>query len=326
MSLSFDPEFAQVFAAMAEGMAGATHPPVGDVAARRAMWEPIIGAASAAQPVPADVTTTEYYATADDGTKITMRWYATTGAPTGPAALFFHGGGYVFGHIDLFDGPVARYVSASGVPMLSVEYRRAPEHPFPTPVEDAYTALRWLHQHADELGVDPARIGVMGDSAGGGLAAALSILTRERGGPAIARQILLMPMLDDRTTTPDLHIEPYLLWSYDDSRTAWPALLGDAAGGLDYPPRPLRPAWRTRAVCLPPTSRSASSTSSATRTSPTPSNSAGPAYPWSSTSTPVSRTSSTPSPSPPTSPAVPSPTAYAPSPPSSPSPPDSDHP
>ena len=136
------------------------------------MWEPIIGAASAAQPVPADVTTTEYYATADDGT-ITMRWYAKTDAPAGAAALFLHGGGYIFGHIDLFDGAVARYVSASGVPMLSVEYRRAPEHPFPTPVEDAYTALRWLHQHAEDLGVDPARIGVMGNSAGGGLAAAL---------------------------------------------------------------------------------------------------------------------------------------------------------
>ncbi|MGP4049634.1 alpha/beta hydrolase [Streptomyces sp. 2A115] len=251
MSLSFDPEFAQVFAAMAEAMAGATPPPVGDVAARRAMWEPIIGAASAAQPVPADVTTTEYYATADDGAKITMRWYAKTDAPTGPAALFFHGGGYIFGHIDLFDGPVARYVSASGVPMLSVEYRRAPEHSFPTPVEDAYTALRWLHEHAGELDVDPARIGVMGDSAGGGLAAALSILARERGGPAIARQILLMPMLDDRTTTPDPHIEPYLLWSYDDSRTAWPALLGDAAGGPDVPAT-AAPARLDDATGLPP--------------------------------------------------------------------------
>ena len=90
--------------------------------------------------------------------------------------------------------------------MLSVEYRRAPEHPFPTPLEDAYAALRWLHEHADELGVDPDRIGVMGDSAGGGMAAALTILARERGGPQIARQILLMPMLDDRTTTPDAHI------------------------------------------------------------------------------------------------------------------------
>ena len=101
-----------------------------------------------AQPIPTDVTTAEHHATADDGTQITMRWYAKTGAAAGPAVLFFHGGGYIFGHIDLFDGPVARYVSASGVPMLSVDYRRAPEHPFPTPVEDTYAALRWPpHPH-----------------------------------------------------------------------------------------------------------------------------------------------------------------------------------
>lgn len=74
------------------------------------------------------------------------------------AQLLFHGGGYVFGHIDLFDGPVSRYVSASGVPILSVEYRRVPEHPFPTPLEDACTALRWLHDNASPLGVDRVRV------------------------------------------------------------------------------------------------------------------------------------------------------------------------
>jgi acetyl esterase/lipase len=230
MALSLDPEIAQALAPMAGAMADATPPAVGDIAARRAMWEPIIGAAGTAQPVPADVKTSEHFAIADDGAQITLRWYTKDGAAPGPAVLFFHGGGYIFGHIDLFDGPVSRYVSASGVPMLSVEYRRAPEHPFPTPLEDAYTALRWLYEHAAELGVDPDRIGVMGDSAGGGMAAGLTILARERGGPTIARQILIMPMLDDRTITPDPHIAPYLLWSYDDSRTAWPALLGEAAG------------------------------------------------------------------------------------------------
>jgi acetyl esterase/lipase len=117
-----------------------------------------------------------------------MRWYAKGGAAPGSAVLSFHGGGYISGHIDLFDGPVSRYVSASGVPMLSVEYRRALEHPFPTPLKDAYAALRWRHEHAAELGVDPDRIGVMGDSAGGGRAAALTILGRERGGPRIARR------------------------------------------------------------------------------------------------------------------------------------------
>jgi acetyl esterase/lipase len=235
MSLSWDPEIAAALAPMAGAMADAPPPAVGDIAARRALWEPIIGAAGTAQPIPADVKTREYSATAGDGARIAMRWYTKDGATPGPAVLFFHGGGYIFGHIDLFDGPVSRYVSASGVPMLSVEYRRAPEHPFPTPLEDAYAALGWLHEHAAELGVDPERIGVMGDSAGGGMAAALTILTRERGGPKIARQILLMPMLDDRTTTPDPHIAPYVLWSYDDSLTAWPALLGDAAGGPDVP-------------------------------------------------------------------------------------------
>ena len=235
MPFSLDPEFARAIAPMADAMAAVPPPPVGDIATRRAVWEPIIGAAGVAQPIPTDVTTTDHFATAADGAQVKMRWYVKEGAQPGSAVLFLHGGGYIFGHIDLFDGPVSRYVSASGVPMLSVEYRRAPEHPHPTPVEDAFTALRWLHDHAAEKGLDPERIGVMGDSAGGGMAAALTILARERGGPRIARQILIMPMLDDRTKTPDPHIAPFALWSYDDSLTAWPALLGDAAGGPDVP-------------------------------------------------------------------------------------------
>jgi len=251
MSLTLDPEIAAALAPMAGAMAATEPPAVGDVAGRRALWEPVIGAAGTAQPIPADVTTSEHHATADDGARVRMRWYAKDGATPGSAVLFLHGGGYIFGHIDLFDGPVSRYVSASGVPMLSVDYRRAPEHPFPTPLEDAYAALRWLHEHAAELGVDPGRIGVMGDSAGGGMAAALTILARERGGPSIARQILLMPMLDDRTITPDPYIEPYLIWSYEDSRTAWPALLGAAAGGPDVPAT-AAPARLEDATGLPP--------------------------------------------------------------------------
>jgi acetyl esterase/lipase len=137
----------------------------------------------------------------------------------------------IVGNFGLFDAPLSRYVSASGVPMLSVDYRVAPEHPHPVPVEDSYAGLRWLSDHADELGVDPARIAVMGDSAGGGLAAAVALLARDRSGPVVARQILLYPMLDDRNTTPDPEIVPFAGWSYDDNATGWGALLGNAVGG-----------------------------------------------------------------------------------------------
>jgi len=141
----------------------------------------------------------------------------------------------IAGHADMFDGLVSRYVSASGTPILSVDYRLAPEHPYPVPVEDAYAALAWAREHAADLGVDPARIGVFGDSAGGGLAAAVSILARDRKGPPIAKQILVMPMLDDRTLTPDPQLAPFVVWSWDDNRTGWQALLGNAVGGPDTP-------------------------------------------------------------------------------------------
>jgi acetyl esterase/lipase len=107
-------------------------------------------------------------------------------------------------------------VADSGVPRLAVDYRRAPQTPHPGPVEDCYSGLRWLVAHADELGVAPERVAVMGDSAGGGLAAAVALLARERG-PALARQILIYPMLDNGTTVPDPSLVPFAGWSYDDN-------------------------------------------------------------------------------------------------------------
>lgn len=124
----------------------------------------------AARPMPSDVTAVDYKASAADGTPILLRWYtkqgrSETGTP-GPAVLYTHGGGMIHSTVDLYAPVVGNYVSASDVPMLAVEYRRAPEHPHPTPVEDSYTGLQWLADHSAELGVDPARIAVMGDSAG----------------------------------------------------------------------------------------------------------------------------------------------------------------
>ncbi|MXM68669.1 alpha/beta hydrolase fold domain-containing protein [Streptomyces sp. HUCO-GS316] len=237
MAFALDPQVAEIFAPMAAAMADMTPPQVGDVAGRRAALEGLIAHSDTAQPAPADVTITDHHLLTADGEQILLRWYTKQGTPSepGPAAVYFHGGGMILGHVGLFDGSIARYVSASGTPILSVDYRLAPEHPHPTPVEDAYAALVWLHEHAVELGVDPARIAVFGDSAGGGIAAAVSILARDRQGPAIAQQILLMPMLDDRNLTADPQLTPFMAWSWDDNRTGWGALLGDAIAGPDVP-------------------------------------------------------------------------------------------
>jgi acetyl esterase/lipase len=251
MPFTLDPEVAVAFAPLADAAAAETPPPAGDVATRRAVLESIFAHFAALPPMPADVSTRDFHATTHDGTEILLRWYAKDGAAPGPAVVFLHAGGMISGSVELFDAPVARYVSASGVPLLSVDYRRAPEHPHPTPIEDAYAGLSWLHEHAAELGVRPDRIAVMGDSAGGGMAAALAILARDRGGPAIARQILIMPMLDDRTTMPDPHVAPFAVWSYDDNITGWQALLGDAAGSPDVPAH-AAPARLDDATGLPP--------------------------------------------------------------------------
>jgi acetyl esterase/lipase len=173
-----------------------------------------------------------------DGATLKLRWYHGPEQP-GSAVLYLHGGGMIFGleHLGaLYDLAVREYVAASSVPMLVVDYRIAPEHPHPTPVEDCYAALVWLAENAAVLGVDPARIAVMGDSAGGGLAAGVCLLARDRGGPAIAQQLLIYPMLDDRTRTPDPQMLQYLTWTYDDNVTGWGALLGDAAGTDEVSP------------------------------------------------------------------------------------------
>ena len=91
-------------------------------------------------------------------------------------------------------------------------------------------ALCWLSENASTLGVDPARLAVMGDSAGGGLAAGVCLMARDRGGPAVAQQLLIYPMLDDRAATPDPQLLPFLTWTYDDNLTGWGALLGDSVG------------------------------------------------------------------------------------------------
>lgn len=123
--------------------------------------------------------------------------------PTGDGALiFFHGGGYVVGNVEQYN-PICNWLCAElNMPLISVDYRLSPEFPFPTPIEDGYAALEWITHHAVELGWQDKKIIVGGDSAGGHLAAMISILARDRQGPAIAGQWLLYPWVDDDFASP----------------------------------------------------------------------------------------------------------------------------
>ncbi len=239
-------------APIAAAAANQTPPPAGDWQTRRAAVDELIGSATSAWVPPADVTVTELEAPAADGTAIGMRLYRREGEQPGSLAVYVHGGGMFLCSIDTHD-PICRvYTHLSGVPLLSVDFRFAPEHPYPTSVEDVYTALLWAAEHADALGVDPERIAIMGDSAGGGMAAGVALMARDRGAPALAAQILVYPMLDDRTTTPDGEIEPFAMWSTDDNITGWGCLLGAAAGGPDVPEY-AAPSRATDLSGLPPT-------------------------------------------------------------------------
>ncbi|MBA2681436.1 MAG: alpha/beta hydrolase [Ktedonobacteraceae bacterium] len=155
-----------------------------------------------------------------------------------PVLLWLHGGGYVMGSADAEDLRVKSIVSAIGCAAVSVDYRLAPETPYPGPVEDCYVALKWLSTHADELGIDPKRIAVGGGSAGGGLAAALALLARDREEVSLVFQFLLAPMLDDRTCTL-AKPHPYtgeFIWTPETNRFGWTSLLSQEPGGADISP------------------------------------------------------------------------------------------
>ena len=226
----------------------------GDWRTLRASGEAGLARMEAVLPHCPTVSRADHHAVSDDGTSVLLRWYAPPGhdpAAAVPAVVYLHGGGMIMGTVALYDRWVAAYAADGGVPLLAVDYRRAPEHPHPAPVEDAYAGLAWLAAHAGDLGVDPARIAVMGDSGGGGLAAAAALLARDRGLP-VAKQILIYPMLDDRTTIPDPALVPWAGWSYDDNYTGWHALLGDIVGHPDVPAS-AAPARAADLSGLPPT-------------------------------------------------------------------------
>ncbi|WP_444937405.1 alpha/beta hydrolase fold domain-containing protein [Microbulbifer sp. JMSA002] len=230
MAYTVDSQFSQAiekFRALLESIEPIV---VGDVATRREVGEHVLREVFQTHPMPTDVSIEDFLVKLPDESSILLRWYCKQNSTPGSAVLYLHGGGLIFNDVGIYDRLVANYVSKSGVPFLSVDYRKAPEYPYPTPIEDCYSALCWLHKNAKLLQVDPNRLAVMGDSAGGGLSAALTILSRDRNGPSLAKQILIYPMLDDRNTVEDPKLAPYVLWTNDDNLTAWQAYLGETMG------------------------------------------------------------------------------------------------
>jgi len=173
--------------------------------------------------------------------ELPARLYRPDPAADKPVLVYFYGGGWTLGSIETSDAVCRTLANATGALVLAPGYRLAPEHKFPTAVYDCFAAVRWVADNAARLGADPARIAVGGDSAGGNLAAAVTLLARDRGGPALAAQLLVYPNTDYESDTPSLreNTDP-LLFNRTSVGWYWGHYLNSPADGVDPLASPLR--------------------------------------------------------------------------------------
>ncbi|PFE11947.1 alpha/beta hydrolase [Bacillus cereus] len=171
-----------------------------------------------------------------------------------PAMLWIHGGGYVMGHPDMDDVLCERFVQNAKCVVVSVDYRLAPEHPYPAAIEDCYAGLVWMTNEADSLGIDVNRVAIAGASGGGGLTAALALMARDKGGPSIIFQMPLYPMLDNRNITPSSYeiTEDHATWNRANNLTAWSMYLGKEKDSNELSPYAV-PSRAENLAGLPPT-------------------------------------------------------------------------
>jgi acetyl esterase/lipase len=231
MPFTLDPELAAMVGANKSGAVWDV--PRGDALALRNNINTTMAMVDIAEPDSPDVSTANY-AVPVEGGEILARWYSKKYSAPGSAVVYYHGGGMVGGSVDVFDRMIAKYVQNTGVPFLSVDYRLAPEYPGTVRVDDGHAALAWFVERAEDFEIDSARIAVMGESGGGGVAAGVAIAARDAG-VAVAKQLLIYPMLDDRTVDPDPKLEGLASWSYDNNFTGWNAVLGGSRGTADVP-------------------------------------------------------------------------------------------
>ena len=209
-----------------------------NIAATRAMLDSIVAAINAEAPAIEGVETEDRQVPGPAGAPdVPVRIYrpANRSEPL-PALLWMHPGGWVLGSLEMEHLMAAQLAKDAQAVIVSVNYRLAPEHPFPAAPEDCYAALKWVAAQADELGVERTRIAVGGSSAGGALAAALALMARDRGDVDLCLQFLLYPPLDDRHVAPAATQEPdTLFWTRGNSLVSWQAYLGDRFGADDVP-------------------------------------------------------------------------------------------
>ena len=209
-----------------------------DIPGKRASLDALLEAMPAPD-LPEGVTTEDRYVPGATGDPdVMVRLYRPANLPDpAPAYYYIHGGGMVLGDVAGSDASCANVAKELNVLVASVEYRLAPEHPFPAPLEDCYAGLVWLWRSREELGIDPERIAIGGGSAGGGLAAGTALAARDRGEVPLCFQLLVYPMLDDRNITRSSHaITDARTWNREANLAGWDAYLAGNAGGDDVSP------------------------------------------------------------------------------------------
>jgi acetyl esterase len=223
MPYRFDPELAAAipFLPVSTG-------PV-DIAASREMMAAVVDMMNKDVDV-SDLVIEDHHVGGSNPTReILVRVYRPVGdSGPRPGILDIHGGGFTVGTVELQHGAVSQMAREVGAVVATVEYRLAPEHPYPAGLDDCYVALEWMARESSDLGIDPQRIAVFGSSAGGGLAAALALLTRDRGGPSLCFQYLGIPELDDRLSTASMQaFVDTPIFNRSGAVNSWEAYLGD---------------------------------------------------------------------------------------------------
>ena len=198
-----------------------------DIVARRAAMSASRAAAPKGDFPDLTVTTHTYPGL---GGELSLRLYHPNEAPAaGPGLIYIHGGGMIMGDLDSQDENMREAATALGMPIASIDYRKAPEHPYPAAPEDCYAGVCWVFEHAADLGMDTRNIGLMGASAGGGLALAVALMLRDREGPALKYLLPIYPMIDDRHETTSSHeVVDIGIWDRAGSIEAWGWYLGGA--------------------------------------------------------------------------------------------------